>query len=277
MRAARRLFGSASRLPASSRSGRFFKEWFSAEPRPAAVPHLWRYADLRLRRHGIGRRRLDGRRRAARARARESRPRRTASRDRRALRGLAAHHARGVRARAPAHRRGAAFHRRRREHLHRRRRRALLHAARRLHRDAVVDLARPSQREQGADDLARRARRAVDSFLGRRLLGALRRARVSDGRAARRQPPALRAESAFRSASSAAPARRPCSRIRSTTRTKRSITCARTASGTPATASRWSTSIRRRAARRFRRSRRSCSSCLEASRRRRIARRRARS
>jgi gentisate 1,2-dioxygenase len=25
----------------------FFKEWFSAEPRPGAVPHLWRYADLR--------------------------------------------------------------------------------------------------------------------------------------------------------------------------------------------------------------------------------------
>jgi gentisate 1,2-dioxygenase len=25
----------------------FFKEWFSAEPRPAAVPHLWRYDDLR--------------------------------------------------------------------------------------------------------------------------------------------------------------------------------------------------------------------------------------
>jgi gentisate 1,2-dioxygenase len=25
----------------------FFKEWFPAEPRPAAVPHLWRYADLR--------------------------------------------------------------------------------------------------------------------------------------------------------------------------------------------------------------------------------------
>jgi gentisate 1,2-dioxygenase len=25
----------------------FFKEWFSAEPRPAAVPHLWRYADVR--------------------------------------------------------------------------------------------------------------------------------------------------------------------------------------------------------------------------------------
>ena len=25
----------------------FFKEWFSAEPRPAARPHLWRYSDLR--------------------------------------------------------------------------------------------------------------------------------------------------------------------------------------------------------------------------------------
>jgi gentisate 1,2-dioxygenase len=25
----------------------FFKDWFSAEPRSAAVPHLWRYADLR--------------------------------------------------------------------------------------------------------------------------------------------------------------------------------------------------------------------------------------
>ena len=25
----------------------FFKEWFSAEPRPGAIPHLWRYADLR--------------------------------------------------------------------------------------------------------------------------------------------------------------------------------------------------------------------------------------
>jgi gentisate 1,2-dioxygenase len=25
----------------------FFKEWFAAEPNPAAVPHLWRYAELR--------------------------------------------------------------------------------------------------------------------------------------------------------------------------------------------------------------------------------------
>ena len=25
----------------------FFKEWFSAEPRPKAIPHLWRYAELR--------------------------------------------------------------------------------------------------------------------------------------------------------------------------------------------------------------------------------------
>ncbi len=25
----------------------FFKEWFAAEPRPAALPHLWRYADVR--------------------------------------------------------------------------------------------------------------------------------------------------------------------------------------------------------------------------------------
>ena len=25
----------------------FFKEWFAAEPTPAAIPHLWRYADLR--------------------------------------------------------------------------------------------------------------------------------------------------------------------------------------------------------------------------------------
>jgi len=25
----------------------FFSEWFSAEPRPGAVPHLWRYSDLR--------------------------------------------------------------------------------------------------------------------------------------------------------------------------------------------------------------------------------------
>ena len=25
----------------------FFKEWFAAEPNPAAIPHVWRYADLR--------------------------------------------------------------------------------------------------------------------------------------------------------------------------------------------------------------------------------------
>jgi gentisate 1,2-dioxygenase len=25
----------------------FFKEWFAAEPRPGAIPHLWRYADLK--------------------------------------------------------------------------------------------------------------------------------------------------------------------------------------------------------------------------------------
>jgi gentisate 1,2-dioxygenase len=25
----------------------FFKEWFAAEPRPAAIPHLWRYTDVR--------------------------------------------------------------------------------------------------------------------------------------------------------------------------------------------------------------------------------------
>ena len=85
-----------------------------------------------------------------------------------------AHQGRRDRARAPAFAGGAALHHRGRGRLHRGQRRAHLHEARRLHRHAGLDLARPRQGNRRGDDLARRPRRAAGQSSRRDLLRRLR-------------------------------------------------------------------------------------------------------
>ena len=92
-----------------------------------------------------GGRRRDHRGRGAPARAGAQQPDAQARRDPYAHLRDPAHQGRRDRARAPAFAGGAALRHRGRGRLHRGQRRAHLHEARRLHRDAGLDLARPRQ------------------------------------------------------------------------------------------------------------------------------------
>ena len=120
----------------------FFKDWFSAEPRVSAVPHVWRFDELRPLIMAAADVVSTTGRRATRALAREPRARRPASRDRFSVRGYSADHAGRVRARASGTRPQRCASSSRAETRTRPSQARMLHAARRLHRDAVVELAR---------------------------------------------------------------------------------------------------------------------------------------
>ena len=128
------------------------------EPRPHALPAIWRYREVRphlmqsgslitaqeatrrvlmLMNPGLGGAGLD---------------------HRLAVRRAAADHARRGRAGASPHPIGAALHHRGARRLYRGRWRAHRDAARRFRHHPVLDLARPRQRHRRADGLARRAR-----------------------------------------------------------------------------------------------------------------------
>ena len=122
---------------------------------------------------------------------------------------------------------GAALHRRGQRRLHRRRRREDDHAARRLRHHAVLDLARPRQRQQRADGVDGRARHPDRRLLRR----AVRRGLSAGEPAGRRGPRAMRsratAAACCRSATSARCRPRRSSTIPIPARASRWSRCAR--------------------------------------------------
>ena len=205
------------------------------EPRSACRPHLWKFDSIRDYMTEAGQ--ADHRQgsRAAGAGAGKSRPARPVEGHDIAVCRRADGGPGRRRPRASAQPVGAALRARRQGRPYHRRRRAHRDGARRFRHHALDDLARPFQRNLGADVLARRARHPDGAVLRCVLCRRVERGPAEDLKTRRRQLCALRPQSAAGRREAHRQRPRRSSTIPTATPARRWSRPRRATSGTPAT------------------------------------------